>query len=290
MVIRFNKLLCWFVFFILLVLCLPFTVISQGSQNEQTSINLPVIMYHHTTTKQNNTGQYTVLLSEFESDIEYIKKCGYTTVTVNDLIDFVNGYKSLPEKSVMITFDDGFESFYRLCFPVLKRENMKAVMAVIGVETEKYSKINDHNINYSNLTWDQINELSESGLVEIANHTYNMHHNQNGERKGMSMLKNETDEQYMETITDDIIKMQILLKQRAGVDSATIAYPYGAYNAKTKQIIKSLGFKCSFTCEEKINTITKNSESLFNLGRYNRPSGISSEDFFSPILKQAESL
>ena len=190
----------------------------------------------------------------------------------------------------MITFDDGFESFYELCLPILKKYNIKAVLSVIGVQCEKYTDTDDHNIAYSNLNWEAVKKLSQSGYVEIGNHTYDLHHNEKGERKGMSRLPGESEEAYKKVIADDINKMQLLMKQRAQVVPKTVAYPYGAFNKLTTEIIKTKGFICSLTCEEKINVITKNSEDLYNLGRYNRPSGITSEEFFSPIIKSAESL
>ena len=80
--------------------------------------------------------------------------------------------------------------------------------------------------------------------------------------------------------------MQLLLMKKAGCTATAMAYPFGSYSKGTVDICKRLGFKCSFTCEEKINTITKyNADSLFNLGRYNRPSGKTSSGFFDRIFK-----
>ena len=284
MVIKADKAFVWMLVFVFTLICFPIMIVSEAGEEEKTSVNLPIIMYHHTTTKPEKSGKYSVLLSEFESDLEYLRKNGYTTVLVSDVYSFINGEKALPDKPVMITFDDGFESVYKLCYPLLKKYGMKAVVAVIGVQCEKYSDIEDHNINYSNMNWNAVSSLNKSGLVEIANHTFDLHHNEKNKRKGMSKLKSETAEEYENIIRNDIGKMQLMLKQRAGVNAKTIAYPYGAFNNQTKDIIKSMGFICSFTCEEKVNVITKNQPDLFGLGRFNRPSGITSEEFFSDIL------
>ena len=290
MIVRIDKMFCWFVFLLFLITAFPLIVISEGHSEEQTRVNLPIIMYHHATTDKKFVGKYTVLASEFEQDMEYITNKGYTCVNTDDLYNFINGNSTLPEKAIMITFDDGFESFYELCLPVLKKYNIKVVLSVIGIQCERYSNISDHNINYSNLNWEAVKQLAQSGYVEIGSHTYNLHHNEKGERKGMSILHNESEETYKKLIGDDINKMQLLMKQRAGITAKTIAYPYGAFNNLTTELVKSKGFVCSLTCEEKINIITKNAGDLYNLGRYNRPSGISSDEFFSPIIKEAESL
>ena len=285
MVIKADKAFLWLAVFVCTLLCFPVVVVSQADKNNSETLELPIIMYHQITENPEKCGKYSVLLSEFEGDLEYLRKNGYTTILVSELYDFVCGDMNLPDKTVMLTFDDGFESVYKLCYPLLKKYGMKAVAAVIGVQCELYSDIDDHNINYSNMNWDAVYNLNHSGLVEIANHSYDLHHNEKGERKGMTKLKNETQEQYEDVIRNDIGKMQLLLKQRAGVNAKTIAYPYGAYNQKTNEIMKSMGFICSFTCEEKIYVITKNQNELFGLGRFNRPSGVSGEDFFADILK-----
>ena len=250
------------------------------------SVSLPVIMYHHMTETKSKTGKYTVLTHEFESDLEFLKDKGYKTVTVSDLIDFVEHGKALPEKPVMLTFDDGFESFYTLAFPLLKRNNEKAVVSVIGSVTEKYSEIDDHNINYSNLTFKEITELSESGYAEIQNHSYNMHNNASGKRKGMSKMKNESENDYALALKNDLEKMQKILRDNCNIEPTAVVFPYGAYSKESLNIVKSCGFKCTMLCEERVNTITRgNAECLYGLGRYNRESGISSEEFFKDILE-----
>ncbi len=254
--------------------------VSQASTDSQ-SVYLPVIMYHHITEDKQKAGKYTVLKDELKNDLEYIKNNGYNTVTVADLINYVQGVKNLPNKPIMITFDDGFESVHTLAYPLLTEYNMKAVVSVIGSVTEKYSQINDHNINYSNLTWDEINELNESGIIEIQNHSYDMHKSDNKSRKGISKLRNETTAEYKQILTEDLTRLQRLMNENCGFTPTAIAYPYGAYNKSTLEIIKACGFLCSFTCEERINKITAGSnETLYNLGRYNRESGIKTETFF----------
>lgn len=248
-------------------------------------ITLPVIMYHHITENKNKTGKYTVLNDEFKADLEYIKEKGYEAVTVNELISFVKQGKPLPDKPIMITFDDGFESFYSLAFPILKEYGMKAVVSVIGSVTEKYSQINDHNINYSNLTFDEIKELDGSGLVEIQNHSYDMHKNDQGQRKGMSKNKKESESDYALALKNDLEKMQKTLWDNCQIKSTAVVYPYGAYSKETLGIVKSSGYECTMLCEERINTLTQgDTECLYGLGRFNRESGIATEDFFERIL------
>ena len=288
MIIRLSK----FETAIVLSVILALSFISAVSSEDKTLTTstdirtrlLPIIMYHHITVNKEKAGEYTVTEEEFRCDLQYIKDNGYTTVTIEDISNYVNGKSNLPDKPIMITFDDGFESFYSIAYPILKENNMRAVVSVIGSVTEKYSAINDHNISYSNLTWSEINEMHQSGLIEFQNHSYNMHSCKSGERKGISQLQGESDSQYRKSLTEDLYKTQKLFEENCGFKPTAIAYPYGAYSKNTLKIVKECGFTCTLVCEERINKITVgDSNCLFSLGRYNRPSGISTEDFFKKL-------
>lgn len=276
-----------------LVICLLFAVTLKSEKIDvKTSVqtetcDIPIIMYHHITTKKNYAGKYTIMADEFEEDLKYLKNNGYTTVTVQDLINFTENNDSLPDKPIIITFDDGFESFYVLAYPLLKKYESKAIVTIIGNASEKYSDSDEHNINYSNLTWQQIRELNESNLVEIQSHGYDMHKNTNGTRKGMSRQKGESLNVYRDNLSSDLKKLQELLYKNCSVVPNAVAYPYGAFNKDTLDVVKSCGFKCTFTCEERINTVVKNNtDSLYNLGRFNRESGISTEMFFDRVFNR----
>lgn len=289
MIIRLSKFEAVIALSLVVLLSFAFALKSEdksvtASTAAETAV-LPVLMYHNITKNSARAGRYTVTEDEFIADLEYIRDKGYTAVTVSELEAFVNGNASLPEKPIMITFDDGFESFYVIAYPLLRQYGMKAVVSVIGSVTEKYSAIDDHNISYSNLTWQEIIEMRESGCVEFQNHSYNMHNNQNGQRKGISKLKGESESEYKAALTADLYKAQELFYTNCGFRPAAVAYPYGAKSKSTLSIIKDCGFTCTLGCEEKTNTVTVgDSECLFNLGRYNRASGIATAEFFEKII------
>lgn len=291
MVIKLNlKSLIITLTFIAVIICsvfvLPEEIASVSSTVKAEAIKLPVIMYHHLTENSKRAGKYTLTAEQFREDMDYLKEKGYETVDTKMLIDYTQGKADLPQKPIMITFDDGFESFYVLGKPILEDTEMKASVFVIGYLADEYTRLNDHNINYSYLTWNEISELDKSPFIEVQCHTYNLHNNVKGKRKGISQLKGESVQNYEKEITDDLKTMQKKLKENSDIICRAIAYPYGVYSKSTADVMKKFGFKLSFTCEERINTVIKGDGStLYNLGRYNRPSGISSEDFFSKILK-----
>lgn len=291
MVIRVKRSALIVIVLTIIFIC-TFKVCLQGSVNAsvnvrssaQKGVSLPIIMYHQLTT-HNNVGRYILSIEQLESDLVYIMENGYETVTVKDLIKFVSGEGNLPEKPIMLTFDDGYETGYTMLYPLLKKYNMCAVVSVIGSLTDMYSEIDDHNDFYSYLTWDEVKFLSSTDEIEIQNHSYDMHYSQSGKRKGIGKLKNESFDDYYNALYDDVGKMQLLLMKKASCKATAMAYPFGNYSKETTEICKKLGFKCTFTCEEKVNKIVPyDTSSLYNLGRYNRASGKSSSEFFESIL------
>ncbi len=290
MVIKINKLFLLLLTISVLIISCAF-IMKSATDNSTASgevyIRVPVIMYHHVTRDKEKAGNYTVTTEELESDLSYLKSKGYSAVTPKDLIDYVNSDVSLPEKPILLTFDDGFESYYALAKPLFEKHNMKSSVYIIGDAADLYTRVCDHNISYSNLNWDHIKELVSSPLFEVGSHTYDLHHNEKGERKGMSRLDGESVSEYYNVIITDLKKLQNRFT-KYGIDApVSIAYPYGAYDEHTKSIVKQAGFKVSFTCEERINRIAKgNEDCLYNLGRYNRVSGISTQEFFSKIINQ----
>lgn len=244
---------------------------------------LPIIMYHHISPKQKLWGKYVISDKHFEEDLKYIKKCGYTTITMTQLIDHVYNKTELPEKPIIITFDDGNESFYAYAYPLLKKYEMSAVISIVGQYTDNYTKVEDHNLDYSSLNWNQVKELSQSKFVEIQNHTYNMH-TITKNRKGCGIKKGESIEAYKKDLNDDIGKLQEQIYKYTGTKPNTFTYPYGHISAKSKDIIKDMGFKAILTCAEQINVINSDSNFLYSLGRFNRPHGKSSAEFFKNIL------
>lgn len=241
---------------------------------------LPVVMYHQITQDKAKAGKYVLTVEQFEKDLIYLKEKGYNSVTVQQLLDYASGKGDLPSKPMMITFDDGCETVYAYVLPLLKEYGFTAVCFAIGSVADKYSRINDHNLLYSNLTWDEIKELCDGEIIDIQSHTYDLHNNSDG-RSGIKKKETETFEQYSEFLTADALKMKEKMIEYTGKAPIAIAYPFGSYSKESAAILKNCGIKIAFTCEEKVNVIKKaESEWLFGLGRYNRPEGISSESFF----------
>ncbi len=252
---------------------------------EKEGIPIPIIMYHQITKKSSRRGRYTVMYDEFKNDIMYLKEKGYTTIDMTELISYVHGEGTLPEKPIIITFDDGFESVYEYVYPLLQELDMCAVASIVGEYTNFFTENPDHNVTYSYMDWHEIKELAKGDVIEIQNHSFDLHRNDNT-RKGICNKKDENVASYNTEVGADILKMQDLMKQKTGYRPNTLTLPFGAYRKETIDLAKNLGFQAVLLCEEKINKVKiGDTDTLYRLGRFNRPSDISTERFFADILK-----
>ena len=246
-------------------------------------VQLPIIMYHSILNNAARSGNYVITPKMLEEDFKYVKEHGFTPITVNELIGYVYEDKKLPEKPIMITFDDGFMNNYSCAFPLLKEYGFKAVISCIGKLTVTESIKSDYNDNYSYMTWTQMKEMHESGLVEFQNHSYDLHDTKKG-RNGALKKRRESAEDYEIFLINDINTSQTLMKAHLGITPSAYVYPFGAFSAQSEEIIKKAGFKSTLICTAVINYIGRDPECLYKLGRFNRPAGISTERFFSKIL------
>ncbi|MCL2488889.1 MAG: polysaccharide deacetylase family protein, partial [Oscillospiraceae bacterium] len=204
-------------------------------------------------------------------------------VIAADLIAYVGGNGSLPEKPVMITFDDGFLNNITYAVPLLEQYGMRAVIAVVGKYTEDSEASGDRNPSYAYLNWEDIRQLIASDIVEIQNHSYDLH--KKGPRIGADRKKGEAMEDYERILGEDITTYRRLMDEKTGYTAAAFAYPLGEYSKSSEEVLKKQGFSATMTCREKINTITRDPDCLFGLGRFNRPGGVSTGKFFERVLK-----
>lgn len=255
---------------------------AQIAQAEKaTGIPLPAVMYHGLLKDPDLQGKYVISPDVFEKDLQYLKGNGYTAVFIEDLIQYVQGEADLPEKPVLLTFDDGYYNNYYYAYPLAKQYEMKIIISPVGIHTDKCSETEDLHVTYSNITWENIREMASSGYVEFQNHTYNLHSNGNGERLGTKKLASETQAQYESILRTDLNKMQEKMQECLGKAPACFTYPFGAISSGEPELIREMGFQSTLTCESRLNYITRDPECLYDLGRFLRTSEMSSEEFFS---------
>lgn len=239
-------------------------------------------MYHIISEDTSKINDYVISPAQFEQDLIYIKENGYQTITTTQLLNFINNNYKLPEKPIIITFDDGYESVYKYALPLLKKYDMTAISSVLGKQVDYYSEnYNENQINYSHSTWEQLNEMVQSNVFELGNHTYNMHLPDNSIRFGTLKNPGESDQDYKIALETDIGKLNLAFEENLDFTPNIFAYPYGKISDSSKPIIEGMGFEIILTCEEKINIIDKNQTTPIYLMRYNRSGNYNSYDFFN---------
>lgn len=271
---------CWGRVFAVLAICI--LLLPPCEAVKQKPVTLPVVMYHQINPSPESWGDYTISPETFQGDLEYLSAKGYQTVTVQALIDYCQGRGELPEKPVLITFDDGYESFTPYALPALERLSMNAVVAVVGKYADTYTETEDHHLSYSYFSWPALAELQRSQAVELAVHTYDMH--ELGTRRGCKIKPGESSEAYSETLTADLERVERQFLAFTGETPPVFAYPYGFSCKEAKELLRKRGYQVLFTCEERVNALTGDLEELMNLGRFNRPNRADREQFFSAIL------
>lgn len=207
------------------------------------AVGVPVLLYHHiveedAAEKENGA---VVPLSEFEGQMKALYERGYYTASLEELADFVYGRGELPERSVVITFDDGYLSNYTLAFPVLQRYGFKAAIFPIGslIPAEDAKEDGERPAHFS---FGQMKAMAKSGLIEFGSHTYDFH--KAGE-SGDGLLGKSSEE-----IAEDLGRFNGVLEDEGISYSPCIAYPMGKYDEGVLGAAREAGYVLGFTVEK----------------------------------------
>lgn len=245
-------------------------------------VRLPILMYH--SVLRSRKGVYVVSPAQLEADLAALCRAGYTPVRAEAVIAYAEGRGELPEKPVLLTFDDGHYNSWYYAAPLLKKYGASAVFSVVGKYTDFSTGGERDNPNYSYLTWDEIAAMRESREAEIGNHTYAMH--EMHPRFGAGRMEGESDEHYAAALRADIGKMQTALCEKSGTETAIFAYPFGKYNCVSRKVLCEMGFRMILTCNEGVSTVRRGDpSSLLSLCRFNRCGRVSTAHMMREITE-----
>lgn len=235
--------------------------------NEKTSKVVPILMYHHllpeadiVANKFTNNGAI-ISTEDFSEQMKYLKDNGYQTLFWKEACEYLEQGRPLPAKSVVITFDDGYESNYIYAYPILKELGLKATINVVvkSSEIEPAERPAFDSKKLSHLTFDQMREMVESGVISIQSHTYDGHreiYTGPGQETKPFLLtreynhtlqKQETEDEYRIRIADDLRKAKVVLERELGEEVVCLAYPYGKYNKEVQEAMIATGYKYAVT-------------------------------------------
>lgn len=221
---------------------------------------VPVLMYHYfyadTIGEVGKDANY-LAKSTFEEQLKYLKEQNYYFPTMIELKDYVAGIKKLPEKSIILTMDDGAESNYRIAYPLALKYQVPMVWFVVT--------------SWTDVTMPYQQEILKSGYITMESHTDNLHQaGCSGMGHGGAFMCVNYNEGVKDLKTSyDKLKTSI-----------SVAYPFGDYNDDAKKIVQEAGFSLGFTTEW---GVVKPGMDPYSLPRVRISAGTSLNSFISSI-------
>lgn len=181
---------------------------------------IPVLMYHSIGSKY----QCSICVSEkeFADQMRWLYENGYNSLKLEEFYEALSGSGKLPEKPVLITFDDGFTDNYRVAWPILKQFGFNATFFIVTNQIDPY-----------NLKWDDLKELVREGN-SIGSHTL--------DHRDLSMLNVRDQER-------EIRQSKEILEKNLGYEVKAFCFPYGKYNKTTLTLLPESGYKLAFTTQ-----------------------------------------
>ena len=229
--------------------------------DETVSRDVPVLMWHNLA--EESSGDMTISVDTFRAQIEALHEAGFKTVSLQQLYDYVHFGTELPEKPIVLTFDDGYFSNYEYAFPILQEYDMQATIFAIGVSVGKDTyKDTDHAMT-PHFGADEAREMVDSGLISVQSHTFDMHQwppfeDGNAQvRETLLPFDGEADADYEAAVEADFAESRELLESITGQPVNTLAFPEGAYVTLTQDALRSAGAELTFTTVRAVNTVVK---------------------------------
>ncbi len=213
---------------------------------------LHILMYHSICEgAPDGLNDWTTTTNYLRKDLQWLKDNGYVTYLPSEIAAGV----PLAERSVMITFDDGYRNNYALAFPILQEYGMKAVISVICDHVDVCKP--------DFLTWDMCREMAASGLIEFGSHTYNFHDGDICD--GIRRFEGESKDEYLARIPADLRKSIDTLERETGQKVYFFAYPHGKRDSWANDFLRS-NFAITVTTAHGPADL---SNGLYDLPRYN---------------------
>jgi biofilm PGA synthesis lipoprotein PgaB len=192
-------------------------------------------MYHHVVPDGTTCNDMTVTQSKLASDFQWLNDHGYETILPSQLISG----EPLPQKPILVTFDDGYRSNYELAYPLFQKYDTRAVISIMVYMQDTSAS--------TFITWDMCREMVDSGLVEIGSHTYLLHNldSRNGNFtpggiNGIQRKPEESDADFKLRVLDDLQSSHDLIEQNLGQKPTLFAYPFGIREKDAEPLIDRL--------------------------------------------------
>jgi poly-beta-1,6-N-acetyl-D-glucosamine N-deacetylase len=205
---------------------------------------VPIVMYHDILPEKEVF--FDVTPAEFEADLKLIQQKGLTPISLDQLVAHLSTGMPLPEKPILLTFDDGYSGHYRYVYPLLKQYGYPGVFAIY---TAKVGTTHGR----SSLTWDELKEMANDPLVTIAAHSIT-HPPDLGALEGDRLRR-------------EVVESKRILEERLGITINDFVYPAGKYNEQVEHWVQLAGYRSALTMDDRANRFAGESKSLLSIDR-----------------------
>jgi len=195
---------------------------------------VPVLAYY--SFSENKPNKISITQDDFKAQMKYLKENNYHVIKLDQLLDFLDYKEQIPDKSVVITFDDGWSSVYDFATPILKKYGFPATFFIYT----------DFIGGGKAMSWKQIKELSEAGFdIQCQTKTH---------RNLATLKKKESFKEYFNSLEMEISYPKKLFKNKLNKECKCLAYPYGITNNLVIAMLKKHGYRAAFTVEQESNS------------------------------------
>ncbi len=215
-----------------------------------------VLCYH--SVQQVAETPYTTSFSRFAQQMDYLANHGYHPVSLNDIRKAAAGEIELPDKAILLTFDDGYRSYREFILPVLKQYGYPSVLAIVG----RWIESPPEDLPEPLLGWDELRHLTREPLVELVSHSYDLHravqYTPQGNVGSVVSVRRylpasgryATEAEYRALLADDFARQRRLFKRQLGMVPSAVVWPYGRFNAIAIEEAEKAGCSICLTLEE----------------------------------------
>lgn len=222
------------------------------------------LAYHDVEDGEADQSYVGVRTEHLKEQLAWLHANGFQAVSVDQILAAHQGGAPLPEKAVLLSFDDGYQSFYTHVFPILKAYGWPSILAPVGIwlDTPRSQKVDFGGLPTERdrfLYWKQVAELSRSGLVEVGAHTDNLHFgaiaNPQGNQQPAAASRlydpktgqYETEASYKARLSKDVQEITRKIRQTTGKAPRVWVWPYGAASGTALKIVADNGYEMAMT-------------------------------------------
>ncbi|MGH8430332.1 MAG: poly-beta-1,6-N-acetyl-D-glucosamine N-deacetylase PgaB, partial [Solimonas sp.] len=225
------------------------------------------IAFHDVVDQRDQLDADAVTSASLAQFFDWLKGSGWTAISLDDVAAANRGTRPLPDKAILLSFDDGYASLYTRVFPLLKIYRFPVVAALVGSWMEGGRP--DGTVQYGERTvprsdfisWAQAREMQASGLVEFASHSYNLHRGVLANPQGNLIPaaitwqydpatgRYEDDAQFRARMRADLSRSRSNMAANLGRAPRALVWPFGRYSGPALEVAKQVGFTFALTLE-----------------------------------------